>query len=67
MLFNFVLYFALLTFLDSSVTDESFADETRVRLNTKLNPGIFDEFIHKLPEKIRNRLEGGILRKRLSF
>ena len=31
MLFNFVLYLALLNFfLESSVTDESFVDETRV-------------------------------------
>ena len=29
-LLNFVLYLAFLTFLDSSVTDESFVDETRV-------------------------------------
>ena len=30
MLFNFVLYLAFLTFFNSSVTDESFVDETRV-------------------------------------
>ena len=33
MLFNFVLHLGLLTFLDSSVADESFVDETRVRVS----------------------------------
>ena len=47
MLFNFVLYLAFLTFLDSGVTDESFVDETRVwRKQKKNNPGIYDELIY---------------------
>ena len=47
MLFNFVLYFAFLTFLDSSVTDESFVDETGASgVYTKFSPGIYDEFIY---------------------
>ena len=43
---NFVLYLAFLTLflVDSSVTDESFVDETRV--NTKFIPGIYDESIY---------------------
>ena len=47
MLFNFVLCLAFLTFLDSSVTHESFVDETRVGVYTKCSPGIYDEFIYK--------------------
>ena len=37
MLFNFVPYLAFLTFLDSSVTDESFVDETRVWRKYKIS------------------------------
>ena len=39
---------AFLAFLDSSVTDESFVDETRVWRKYKINPGIYDEFIVNL-------------------
>ena len=46
-LFGFFFFF--LTFLDSSVTAESFVDETRVwRIYIKFSPGIYDEFIDNL-------------------
>ena len=41
MLFNFVLYFAFLTFLNSSVTDEYFVDDMPVWRKYKID----DEFI----------------------